>query len=344
MRNFDHSRLKSLEAYLSTHIDSFSGPLEISKFPDGQSNPTYRMNTPQSKYVLRKKPDGNLLHSAHAIDREFRVMNALHGAGIPTPRCLHLCEDEEVIGTMFFIMEFVEGTIFWNPSLPELNNTDRSKIYDHMNQVLANIHTISPKSIGLADFGKPGNYFARQTDRWARQYEHSATESIEEMDCLIQWLKENLPADQGNDCIVHGDYRLDNLIFDSKKLEVLAVLDWELSTLGHPYADVAYQCMQLRLPDNNVLPGLGYVNRRDLGIPNELEYVEMYCRRRNLDGISDWNFYLAFSFFRFAAILQGVKKRALDGNASSNRALELTKLVRPLAVMGIKVSVKENNR
>ncbi len=338
MHDFDHLRLQSLEAYLSTKIPLFSGPLELSKFPDGQSNPTYQLQTPQSKYVLRRKPDGDLLPSAHAVDREFRIMNALHGAGIPTPRCLHLCDDEDVIGTMFFVMEFVEGKIFWNPALPELTNHQRSEVYDQMNQVLASIHSISPESIGLSDFGKPGNYFARQTDRWTRQYQHSATESIKEMDYLIQWLNENIPLDQGLPSIVHGDYRLDNLIFDSQKFEVLAVLDWELSTLGHPYADLAYQCMQLRLPDNNVLPGLGGKNRKNLAIPEENEYVEMYCQRRNLDGIADWNFYLAFSFFRFAAILQGVKKRALEGNASNERALQLTKLVRPLAVIGVEVS------
>ncbi|MCY4229096.1 MAG: phosphotransferase family protein [Gammaproteobacteria bacterium] len=335
MHDFDSSRLKRLETYLSEHLELFSRPLEILKFPNGQSNPTYLLNAPNAKYVLRRQPYGNLLPSAHAVDREFRVMNALNGAGIPTPRCLHLCKNEDVIGTMFFIMEFIEGTIFWNPALPELSVVQRTRVYDQMNQVLADLHSVQPESIGLADFGKPGNYFARQTDRWARQYQQSSTEAIEEMDCLAQWLRDNLPVDNSIPSIVHGDYRLDNLVFDTERLEVLAILDWELSTLGNPLADVAYQCMQLRFPDNSVLPGLGNANRRELGIPEELEYVEMYCQRRNLVGIPDWNFYLAFSFFRFAAIVQGVKKRALDGNASSERALELTKMIKPLAVMGM---------
>ncbi len=338
MHDFDNFRLKRLEIYLSEYVESFSCPLEILKFPDGQSNPTYLLNTPTAKYVLRKQPDGNLLPSAHAVEREFRVMSALSETGIPTPKCLHLCEDEDIIGTMFFVMEYVAGTIFWNPALPELSNDQRARVYDRMNRVLADLHSVQPESIGLAGFGKPGNYFARQTDRWAYQYQQSTTETIEEMDCLIQWLRENLPVDDGMSCVVHGDYRLDNFIFDAERLEILAILDWELSTLGNPLADIAYQCMQLRFPDNDVLPGLGNVNRKDLGIPEEAEYVEMYCQKRNLASISDWNFYLAFSFFRFTAILQGVKKRALDGNASSERALELTKMIKPLAVMGMEAT------
>jgi len=342
MHDLDSSRLKQLETHLSEHLESFSGPMDVFKFPDGQSNPTYRLHTPKTQYVLRRKPDGNLLPSAHAVDREFRVMNALHGLGIPTPRCLHLCENEDIIGTVFFVMEFIHGSIFWNPALPELSKDQRIKVYDQVNQVLANLHSVNPESAGLSTFGKPGNYFTRQTDRWARQYRHSATESIEEMDYLAEWLLENLPAEDGASCVVHGDYRLDNLIFDPDRLDILAILDWELSTLGHPFADLAYQCMQLRFPENDVLPGLGNVNRKELGIPEEAEYVELYCQRRSLDSIADWNFYLSFSFFRFAAILQGVKKRALDGNASSDRALTLTKMIKPLAIMGVEAALSRN--
>ena len=338
MHDLNARELQQLEEYLAQNLDSFSGPLEVRKFPDGQSNPTYRLITPEAEYALRRKPDGSLLPSAHAIDREFRVMSALHKAGMPVPRCLHYCDNAEIIGTAFFIMDYVDGTIFWNPVLPSLNNRQRGKVFDEMNRILVALHSIDPASAGLGDFGKPGNYFVRQTARWSRQYKHSETEFIEEMDYLAKWLVENLPSDDGSSSIVHGDYRLDNLIFDPEKLEVLAILDWELSTLGHPFADIAYQCMQLRFPCNGMLPGLGDANRNAMGIPDEKSYVSLYCQRRGLDGIPDWNFYLAFSFFRFAAILQGVKKRALDGNASSNRAFELTSMIRPLAVMGVKAA------
>lgn len=338
MHDLGHCKLKRLENYLSEHLESFSGPLEMHKFSDGQSNPTYRLSTPHRNYVLRRKPDGKLLPSAHAVDREFRVMNALRNAQIPVPQCLHLCDDQEIIGTMFFVMEYVDGIIFWDPALPRLNVKQRTQVFDEMNQVLAALHSVQPESIGLNGFGKPGNYFARQIKRWIDQYRNSATELIEEMNLLIKWLTDNLPEDDGSCCVVHGDYRLDNLIFDPVRLEILAILDWELSTLGHPFADIAYQCMQLRFPFNDVLPGLGSVDRQKLGIPKETAYVDLYCQRRGLDEIPNWSFYLAFSFFRFAAILQGVKKRALDGNASSDRALELTNMIKPLAKMGLEAS------
>ena len=310
-----------LVPWLEAHIDGFEGFRELSKFGDGQSNPTYTITAESGDYVLRAKPPGQLLKSAHAVDREFRVMDALKSTGFPVPAMLGLSEEGEAspIGRMFFVMEYRPGRIFWDPALPELNddNAARGRIYDAMNETLARLHDVDPVAVGLSDFGKPGNYFERQTSRWAKQYVASEIERNETVHKLIDWLTTNMPADDGQVAIVHGDYRLDNMIFASDSESVDAVLDWELSTLGHPLADLAYQCMQWRLPHATGMRGLGGIDRAAIGIPTEEEYVAQYCKRRNIDGIDNWSFYVAFCFFRLAAILQGVYKRAVDGNASN---------------------------
>jgi len=333
---------EKLGEYLSSSVDEFHGLQSASKFSDGQSNPTFLLQAESGQFVLRRQPAGVLLPSAHAVDREFRVLQALSETAVPVPKVLHLCEDREVLGSMFFIMTYVPGKIFWNSALPELKAGQRSQIYDAMNEVLATLHDIDVTSVGLADFGKPGNYFKRQVSRWSRQYRDSETESIPAMDRLIDWLPENTPEDDGSVGLIHGDYRIDNMIFDNETNEVLALLDWELSTLGHPLADLAYQCMQWRMPADAPIPGLGGIDRNALGIPTEQEYVERYCRLRNIDGIKHWEFYLVFSFFRLAAILQGVMKRAIEGNASNQRALDYGGFAPALAGMAVDVLESES--
>jgi aminoglycoside phosphotransferase (APT) family kinase protein len=326
--------LEALGGYLESRIPGFKGLHGIDKFPGGQSNPTYHLKAQSGEYVLRRKPFGKLLKSAHAVDREFRVMRALAGSDVPVPEVLHLCDDDDVIGAMFFVMNFVPARHFWDPALPELDDAGRAAIFDEMNRVLAALHLVDIGAVGLADFGSPGNYFERQVGRWTKQYRASETGTIEAMDTLIDWLPANMPPDDRRISLIHGDYRLDNILFATDSDRAVAVLDWELSTLGHPLADLAYQCMQLRMPEDAVVRGLGGIDRRLLGIPSEEEYVARYCERTGLDEISNWSFYLAFSFFRLAAILQGVKKRALDGNASSSRAHEYGAFAAPLADMG----------
>ncbi len=325
----------TLERHLGNVINGFTGPVSVRKFPHGQSNPTYLLATPRKRYVLRRKPDGVLLPSAHAIDREYTVMKALRNTGVPVPNVLHSCNDETVFGTAFFIMDHVAGDVYRDPSLPRLAREQRRTVFDEMNRVLACLHSIVPESIGLSTFGKSGNYYSRQISRWTEQYRLSETSRIEEMDMLAEWLPVNIPEPDDVSCIVHGDYRLDNMIFSPEDMKILALVDWELSTLGHPYADLAYQCMQLRLKGNGILPGLGDRDRQHLGIPTEQAYIDDYCRRRKLPGIAHWNFYMAFGFFRFAAILQGVRKRHIDGNASNPGAMELARLITPLARMGL---------
>lgn len=310
--------IESLGAYLESVIPGFRGLREAHKYPGGQSNPTFRLEAASGGYVLRRKPPGTLLKSAHAVDREFRVISALRDTDVPVPRAFHLCEDDSVIGSMFYVMELMDGRNLWAHTLPELDNARRAGIYDEMNRVLAALHRVDVASVGLSDYGRPGNYYARQISRWTGQYRAAQTRRVDAMEELIAWLEKNIPLDDGRVSLAHGDYRLDNLIFDPHQDRIIAVLDWELSTLGHPFADIAYQCVQWRLPhDARFLKGLGGIDRAALGIPTEEAYVARYCERMGVGGIAHWNFYLAVSFFRLAAICQGVYKRGLDGNASS---------------------------
>lgn len=329
----DSLDLSALGGYLQSRVPGIGRLLGAEKFSDGQSNPTFLLRAANGDYVLRRQPPGELLKSAHAVDREFRVISALQGSEVPVARALHLCEDRAVIGSLFYLMSYEPGRIFWDPALPDLDPAGRGAIYAEMNRVLAALHDIDVEAAGLADFGRPGNYFERQVSRWSRQYQASEIDPIPEMDRLIEWLPRNLPPDDGKASLIHGDYRIDNMIFEFGGTAARALLDWELSTLGHPYADLAYQCMQWRMDRDCVIPGLGDIDRRALGIPAEQEYVEQYCERRGLGAIPGWNFYLVFGFFRFAAILQGVLKRAVDGNASSDKAFAYGALAPRLAQM-----------
>jgi aminoglycoside phosphotransferase (APT) family kinase protein len=306
----------ALDAWAKANVKGWRGPSVAKKFPTGQSNPTYLIEAASGRYVLRRKPPGKLLKMAHMIEREFRVLRALEGEEYPAPRVLALCEDEGVIGTAFYLMAFVDGRVLWDPALPELQREDRRPIYDSMNENLARLHSIDVAAAGLSDYGRPGSYFARQYQRWTDQYRASETARVEDMERLIAWLADKVPPDDGRVALVHGDWRIDNMIFDSTSPRLLAVLDWELSTLGHPLADLAYQCMQWRLP-NGRYRGLGGVDRAANGIPTEAEYVAAYCKRMGFEAIPDWTFLVAFSFFRSIAIHQGVYKRSLDGNASN---------------------------
>jgi aminoglycoside phosphotransferase (APT) family kinase protein len=328
----------ALARYLEGVLPGFNGPLSADKTPTGQSNPTFLLSSPGGRFVLRKKPPGELLKSAHAVDREYRVMKALEGTDVPVPRMLHLCEDESVLGTAFFVMAFVDGTVFWDPALPELDNAHRARVYDEQNRALAALHLVDPVKVGLADFGRAGSYFARQRDRWTKQYRASETEHLADMETLIAWLADNEPPDDGRVSLVHGDYRLDNMIFAHDASRLLAVIDWELSTLGHPFSDLAYQCMQWRFPNHETMRGLATVDRTALGIPTEEEYVARYCQRVGIAEVPHWKAWLAFSFFRLAAIVQGVKKRGLEGNASNpEKALKSGERVPLMARMGAEV-------
>ncbi len=335
--SIDQLDLGRVGAYLEAHLDGFKGLHRAEKFSDGQSNPTFLLSATSGRYVLRRQPPGDLLKSAHAVDREYRVMTALRDSAVPVPHTYHLCTDRDVIGSMFYVMSFENGRIFWNAALPELDNLQRAKIYDEMNRVLAALHDINPEDVGLADYGYPGNYFERQVSRWSKQYRSSETSTIADMDWLIEWLPANMPQDDGSVSLIHGDYRMDNIMFHADEEKVIAVLDWELSTLGHPYADLAYQCMQWRFDYDAVLPGLGKLDRASLGIPTDKEYVARYCERRGLAGIPDWDFYLVFSLFRLAAIVQGVLKRAIDGNASSQKAFQYGAMAPVLAAMAVEI-------
>ncbi len=308
---------RALDIWASAHVPGFAGPSRATKFPTGQSNPTYLIEAASGRYVLRRKPPGKLLKSAHMVEREFRVMQALNRVGYPSPPALALCEDEAVAGSVFYLMGHVEGRIFWDPGMAGSAREERAGVYDSMNDALAKLHMIDVEAAGLGDFGKPGDYFQRQWRRWSEQYRLSETAEIADMNHLIDWLGAHMPPDDGRVALVHGDYRIDNMIFDAKSTRLLAVLDWELSTLGHPFADLAYQCMQWRLPNQGDFRGLGGLDGKALGIPSESEYVALYCRRTGLAEVPHWPFLIAFSFFRIAAIVQGVYKRALDGNASN---------------------------
>lgn len=316
MHTFDHLEL---ENYLAEHVAGFSKLDAIEKFSDGQSNPTYKLTSGNKNFVLRAKPPGKLLKSAHAVDREFRVMQALSGTDVPVPKVLHLSDEESPMGPQFMVMEMVEGRIFWDPSLPDLTKSERAAVYDAMNVTLAALHSVDPAAIGLETFGKPGNYFERQVSRWSRQYSEAATDPLPDADWLMVWLTEHMVSDDGSSSIVHGDYRIDNMIFAPSRPQVLALLDWELSTLGHPLADLAYQCMHWRLPFEGHFRGLGGLDRAALGLPDEDSYVARYCTRSGIRPPENWNFYVVFSYFRFLAILQGVYRRGLDGNAANPR-------------------------
>lgn len=324
----------ALAAHLSEHLPQFRGPLEVSQFQGGQSNPTYLLTTPERRYVMRSKPGpvARLLPSAHAIEREFRVMRALAAQGIPVPRMDLLCEDESVIGRAFFIMQHIEGRIFWDQSLPGMTNPERGAIYDEMNRVIAQLHAVDIERAGLADYGKAGNYFERQIGRWSKQYRASETEACEAMDRLIEWLPSHIPPGEETS-VVHGDFRIDNLIFDPVQPRIVAILDWELSTIGHPLADFSYHCMSWHIPAS-AFRGIGSLDLAALGIPDEAEYIRRYCERTGRAGIAHWNFYLAYNMFRIAAILQGVYKRATEGIASSDNARDSGRNARMLAELG----------
>ncbi len=333
----DRLDLAVLNRYLAANGVEIGNISHAEKFSDGQSNPTFLLDADCGRFVLRRQPPGELLKSAHAVDREFRVIDALRGSGVPVARAIHLCRQRDVIGSLFYIMSYEPGRIFWDPTLPGLENSQRGAIYDEMNRVLAALHDIDVGAAGLADFGRPGSYFERQVSRWSGQYRASEIEPIPAMDRLIEWLPSNLPVDDGQVSLIHGDYRVDNIVFDTARPRVRALLDWELSTLGHPYADLAYQCMQWRMDRECAIPGLGQIDRAALGIPDEDAYVSRYCERRGFATIPGWRFYLVFGFFRFAAILQGVLKRAVDGNASSKKAFEYGALAPRLAAMAVEL-------
>jgi aminoglycoside phosphotransferase (APT) family kinase protein len=328
--------LERFASWLRGHVQPEAASVQVEQFKGGQSNPTYLVTAGDRRYVLRRKPPGKLLPSAHAVDREYRVISALAQTGVPVPRALALCEDDAVIGTVFYLMDYVPGRVFWDPLLPGMTAAERRATHDELNRVIATLHCVDPGSIGLGEFGKTGEYIARQVGRWSKQYLASETEKIEAMDSLIAWLPANIPA--GDETrIVHGDYRIDNVIFHPHEPRIVAVLDWELSTLGHPLADFAYHCMVWRIPPG-LFRGLAGTDFAAEGIPTEREYVEAYCRRTARAPIPerDWEYYLAYNLFRIAAIAQGVMARALQGNASSAEALQTGRAARPLAELAWK--------
>ena len=328
-----------LTAWLEANLPGFLGPINVEMFKGGQSNPTYKLSSPSGSYVMRSKPGpvAQLLPSAHAIEREYAVMQGLSGTAVPVPRMLCLCEDESIIGRAFYLMEFKDGRVLWDPSLPGMTPKQRGAIYDEMNRVVSALHTVDFVQRGLSNFGKPGNYFERQIGRWSRQYAASITKPIPEMDYLMEWLPRNIPEMARDDRmkgVVHGDYRLDNLMFDNQSSKVIAVLDWELSTLGHPLADFSYHCMAWHIP-YGMFRGIGGLDLEALGIPEEQDYISLYCERTGLASpeqlLQDWNFYMAYNMFRIAAILQGLAKRAQEGLASSEEAERSGAGARPLA-------------
>lgn len=332
---------EALDLWLHEHLPGYAGPLQVLQFKGGQSNPTYLLTTPGASYVMRTKPGpvARLLPSAHAIEREFRVMQSLHGTEVPVARMLLLCDDEAVIGRAFYLMEYVQGRVLWDQALPGMDPAGRSAVYDEMNRVISNLHRLRPQALGLGDFGKPGNYFERQIARWSRQYAASVTEPIPEMDRLIEWLPAHMPdsaRDEQEVSIVHGDFRLDNMIFHPTEPRVLAVLDWELSTLGHPLADFSYHCMAWHIPPG-VFRGIGGLDLAALGIPDEAEYVRRYAQRTGRGDpatlMADWNFYLAYNLFRLGSITQGIARRVVDGIASSAEARATGDATRALAQM-----------
>jgi len=336
---FDEARL---DGWMAAHIPGYAGPLAVAQFKGGQSNPTYRLATPGRDYVLRRKPPGALLKGAHAIEREARIFTALGRTGFPVPHVHGLCDDETVIGTPFFVMDMVEGRIFWDATLPEVERDARPAYFDAMSAVLARLHGIDPQAIGLGDYGVAGNYFARQIARWSRQYLEDAQAGRDpDMDRLLEWLPAHIP-EGGDVAIVHGDFRIDNLVFHPTEPRILAVLDWELSTLGHPLADFFYHAMMYHMPPH-VVAGLAGADLPALNIPSEADYVAAYCRRTGRNGISEYGFYLAFNFFRLAAIFHGIKGRAMRGTASSFHARERAESFPVLANMGWQHAMRWRN-
>ena len=332
----------ALAAYLRANVGDFAGRLLVEQYQGGQSNPTYRITAGDERYVLRRKPPGRLLPSAHAIEREYRVMGALAGTGVPVARMYALCEDAAVIGTAFYLMEYVEGRVLWDPTLPGMTAAQRAAHYDELNRVLSTLHRVDYGAVGLADFGKVGQYIERQIARWSKQYEAAAAERIPAMDRLIAWLPQHVPPGDET-AIVHGDFRLDNVIFHPTEPRVLAVLDWELSTLGHPLSDFAYQAMAWRLAPGQ-FRGLKGCDFAALGIPTEDQYVAAYCRRTGRNEIANWEFYLIFNMFRIAAILHGVLARALQGNAASANALEQGSRARIVADVAWDMAQRQDHR
>ena len=319
----------ALEKYLGLRL------ARLEQFKGGQSNPTYLLSAADGRrFVLRRKPPGKLLPSAHAVDREYRVISALHGVGFPVARPHALCEDDAVIGTAFYVMDYVEGRVLWDQSLPGMSKSERFAIWDELNRVIAKLHLLDYRALGLETFGKPGNYIERQIARWTKQYQASETEPIAAMDELIAWLPQNIPPETAT-TVVHGDYRLDNVIYHRAEPRILAVLDWELSTLGDPLADFAYHCMSWHIPPGQ-FRGIGGLDLAALGIPSESEYIAMYCQRTGRAGIdpSHWDFYMAYNLFRIAAILQGIAKRVVDGTAASDHARDAGARARPMAELG----------
>jgi aminoglycoside phosphotransferase (APT) family kinase protein len=327
---FDEAALAN---WMSRHVADFVGPLSVAQFRGGQSNPTYKLTTPSKSYVLRRKPPGQLLKGAHAVEREAKVMSALGGTGFPVPRVHGLCTDDAVIGTWFFVMDMIEGRIFWDLSLPDIDRAERPRYFDSMNATIASLHRADYRAIGLEDFGRPGNYFQRQIERWGKQYHaDEAAGRDPHMDKLLEWLPEHIPPGDETS-LIHGDFRIDNMIFHPTEPRVLAVLDWELATLGHPLGDFAYHLMMYRLP-TMALSGLRNRDLRELNIPSEGEYVASYCRRTGRAGIASLDFYLAFNFFRFAAIIHGIKGRMLRGSAASEHASVLVASLPMTAELG----------
>jgi aminoglycoside phosphotransferase (APT) family kinase protein len=325
---FDMDRL---DAWMRAAVEDYAGPLRVEQFRGGQSNPTYKLITPARTYVLRRKPPGKLLPGAHAVDREYRVIRALAAEGFPVARAYALCEDEAVIGTPFYIMDCVEGRIFWEADFPQVSRDERPLYFDAMNATIAQLHGIDPEAAGLGDYGKPGNYFERQIGRWSKQYLGDADAGrVPAMDRLVAWLPENIPSGEEDARVIHGDFRCDNMIFDPVEPRVVAVLDWELSTLGHPLADFAYHLMVYRMP-SGIATGLAGLDLEALNIPSEADYVAAYCRRTGREGIADLDFYVAFNMFRLAAIVHGIKGRVVRGTAASAHADKMAASLEGLA-------------
>ncbi|MFN3371716.1 MAG: phosphotransferase family protein [Sphingomonadaceae bacterium] len=336
----------ALAAWMRENVEGFEGPLEVRQFKGGQSNPTYKLITPGRAYVLRRKPPGQLLKSAHAVDREYRVITALGSVGFPVARTFGLCTEEAVIGTWFYVMDCVEGRVIWDGTFPDVPTSERHRYFDAMNETLARLHMIDPASIGLSDFGKPGNYFARQIARWSKQYlEDEAAGRVPDMDRLVDWLPAHIPPGDET-AIVHGDYRCDNMIFHATEPRVLAVLDWELSTLGHPLADFSYHLMMYRMPPTGTV-GLVDCDLAAMNIPTEADYVAAYCRRtnRSVDEVTaNMDFYVAYNMFRLAAIVHGIRGRVVRGTASNAHARAMSATVEPLAALAWAQAVKAGAR